>query len=171
MKRPEPKKKVIEIEDYTFEIYHGKYGAYRYRSPRYGFKMAHRYDTLIVILQAGRKVGMTYWNFDRRRRMIPVVCQQAVDFIKNVDPENRVQAYKDGQHYGFYNQTIREALDRAKLKGWTPYESVGSYFKVENGTLLACPMLHEGGMDESDICEVTEWDQIPADLAKYGPKS
>ena len=40
---------------------------------------------------------------------------------------------------------------------WYPYEEYGSYFKLENGVLLQCPMNTDGTRDESE-CEV-DWER------------
>ena len=40
---------------------------------------------------------------------------------------------------------------------WYAYEEYGSYFRLENGVLLQCPMNTDGTRDESE-CEV-DWER------------
>ncbi len=42
-------------------------------------------------------------------------------------------------------------------KHWYPYEEFGSYFKLEDGALLQCPMNIDGTPDVGTDCEV-DWD-------------
>ena len=41
-------------------------------------------------------------------------------------------------------------------KQWYPYEEFGSYFKLEDGVLLQCPMNIDGTADAGTECEV-DW--------------
>ena len=57
---------------------------------------------------------------------------------------------------------IAEAVkDKKTNKDWYAFETWGSYFKLENGVLLQCPMMIDGTRDDSP-CEV-EWGTIDAD--------
>lgn len=43
------KPKVINNLDIMVRVYRGKFGEYRYRSPKYGYKRAHKYDKMVYI--------------------------------------------------------------------------------------------------------------------------
>jgi len=43
------KQAVITLEDLTVKLIKGKYGEYMYKSPRYGYKRAHKYNQIIYI--------------------------------------------------------------------------------------------------------------------------
>ncbi len=42
-------------------------------------------------------------------------------------------------------------------KQWYPYKEWGSYFKLDDGNLLECPMNNDGTPDEETACDV-DWD-------------
>jgi len=44
-----PKPKTLVHQDLFARVYHKKYGEYRYRSPRYGYKKAFKYDRMVII--------------------------------------------------------------------------------------------------------------------------
>ena len=44
---------------------------------------------------------------------------------------------------------------------WYPYEEHGSYYKLEDGVLMQCPMNKDGTRDESE-CEV-DWNRGVSD--------
>ena len=46
-------------------------------------------------------------------------------------------------------------------KQWYPYSLDGSYYKLEDGVLMQCPMNRDGTRDESE-CEV-DWDRGVSD--------
>lgn len=108
------KTKIIEKDTIKAEIYRGKFGQYRYKSPYYGYKIAYKYDTQIVILENDdnqriiARMPVKYWRMNDIKEYI----EKVYNFTLTRDFSNMVNLYHQARELNIDNGYVRELKGR-----------------------------------------------------------
>lgn len=73
----------IQYEDLTAKIVKGKFADYMYRSPRYGYKIAHRYNQMVYIYITTRDGWIDTHCFKNANRL------EIIDYLKKFKETSR----------------------------------------------------------------------------------
>ena len=110
------KQKNLEYKGLTVNIVKGKFGEYRYKSPRYGYKHAYHHDTCIVIIENDRIIARMYSKYWKRAD-IQSYIENVYQFTLTDNFDNMVDLYKRAKEllidYGY----VRDLRTKVNSKG------------------------------------------------------
>ncbi len=115
------KQKNLQYKTLTINLCKGKFGEYRYKSPRYGYKRAYHHDLAIVILEHDRILARMYTKYWTRKD-IQSYLEGVYQFTLTTNFDNMVELYKKAKSleidYGYVRDLRNRCLqDLAKTKG------------------------------------------------------
>ena len=103
--------KNLQYKTLTVNIVKGKFGEYRYKSPRYGYKHAYHHDTVIVIIENDRIIARKYskhWTRPDIQSYIEAVYQ----FTLTNNFDDMGSLYKRARELAIDNGYVRDLRAR-----------------------------------------------------------
>jgi len=87
------KQKNLQYKTLTVNLVKGKFGEYRYKSPRYGYRQAYHYDLLIVVLENDKIISRMHTKRWKRKN-IQSYLEDVYQFTLTSNFDNMVELYK-----------------------------------------------------------------------------
>jgi hypothetical protein len=102
--------KKFQFNNLTVQVTSGKFGEYRYKSPRYGYKRAYRYDKIITIdVNDEQIIRFPVKNW--RKSDLTQYLNAISEFINNRDFSNMVARYNQAHElhidYGYVRELAK----------------------------------------------------------------
>ena len=107
--------KTKQYKTLIVHISKGKYGAYKYRSPMYGYKQAYHYDMSITIDINEKQIARIYTKYWTLKD-IDSYLEDVYQFTQTSDFTNMVYLYKVGRKLQIDNGYIRELKQESGSK-------------------------------------------------------
>lgn len=105
------KQQNLKYKTLTVNIVKGKFGEYRYKSPRYGYKQAYHHDTLIVIIENDRIIARKYTKYWKRAGIQSYVGD-VYKFTLTDNFDNMVDLYKQAKELSIDYRYVRDLRNK-----------------------------------------------------------
>jgi hypothetical protein len=104
-------KRIISYRDLRAEVIRGKFGEYHYKSPRYGYKKAYKFNIMITTTKNDEIVSRymaKYLSLNEMKQYI----KDVYNFTETKDFTNMVQLYNEAKLLGIDYGYVRELKSR-----------------------------------------------------------